>query len=800
MSQYISSLVPSERGFVWSLKECYYGNKEKDRKPVKNFINIVNEYPGLFEIMLGIEGCITSRSSHASGVIFTDEDPYEHLAYMKTPKGEIITQFDLHDSESVGATKYDLLVTAAMDKISQAIYFLQEDKKIDPALSLREVYEKYLHPDVIDFEDEEIWKSIKANNVLSLFQFDSIEGSKGIKAIQPENLTELSNVNGLIRLVAPDNSDERPIDKYKRFKANPQLWYDEMHKYGLTEENIKTLEKYYKSSYGISISQENFLFSLGDEGVCGWDFSRCNDARRVISKKKMDKLPILKEEIIRDAATPELGRYYWDQIVLPISSYAFSDPHALAYAMVAYQMALIATKWNPIYWNTACLVVNSGSLEENESEIVDIYEKEDTDDYTYVDLPDRTEGKIKTKNIDYKKMATAIGDIKDKGINISLININESDYGFKPDVKNNRILYGLKALSNINVEIIEQIKNNRPYSGIKDFMKRCPLSKIPMINLIKSGAFDEIEKDLTDRKQIMVYYLLSVSNLKDKLNLRNFNGLMEQNLVPKELELQIRIFNFTKYLKAEKKYKDDFVLDDICIQFIEKYCAEMMEVVHSENNILFMNQKIWDKFYQFSMDAVREWLKDNQQEILTKFNNNLFLTNWKKYASGTISSWEMDSLCFYYHEHELKNVNLNKYGISQFNDIKPEEIEYYFKRGDKKIPIYKLSKIIGTVIAKDDIKNVISLLTLDGVVTVKFTRDYYSMFKKQISKVQQDGTKKVIEKSWFKRGTILMITGYKKDDIFIGKTYKNTESHQLYKINEINGSSIKLQYEREKGE
>ena len=26
----------------------------------------------------------------------------------------------------------------------------------------------------------------------------------------------------------------------------------------------------------------------------------------------------------------------------------------------------IATEWNPIYWNTACLIVNSGSLEEED--------------------------------------------------------------------------------------------------------------------------------------------------------------------------------------------------------------------------------------------------------------------------------------------------------------------------------------------------------------------------------------------------------------------------------------------------
>ena len=90
-AQYLSSLVPVERGFVWSLHEVYYGNAEKDRKPVSAFVNEVNRYPGLLDIMFGVEGLVNKRSSHASGVIMNNEDPYEFLGYMKTPNGEIIT-------------------------------------------------------------------------------------------------------------------------------------------------------------------------------------------------------------------------------------------------------------------------------------------------------------------------------------------------------------------------------------------------------------------------------------------------------------------------------------------------------------------------------------------------------------------------------------------------------------------------------------------------------------------------------------------------------------------------------------
>ena len=91
-AQYLSALVPSERGFVWPLEDIVYGNAEKDRQPITQFVNEVNNYPGLLDIMMGIQGLIKQRGSHASGVIFFDEDPYEFGAFMKTPGGDIITQ------------------------------------------------------------------------------------------------------------------------------------------------------------------------------------------------------------------------------------------------------------------------------------------------------------------------------------------------------------------------------------------------------------------------------------------------------------------------------------------------------------------------------------------------------------------------------------------------------------------------------------------------------------------------------------------------------------------------------------
>ena len=779
-AQYLSSLIPQERGFIWSLSEVVYGNEEKGRKPITLFINEVSLYPGLLDVMMGIEGLISRRGSHASGVIMFDEDPYEFGCFMRTPSGDVITQYDLHMAEAAGMTKYDFLLTDVQDKIAQSVRFLQKDGQIENNLTLRQAYDKYLHPEVIPLNKQEVWKAIQNNEIINIFQFDSAVGSQAAKKIAPGNIIELADANGLMRLMTAEAGQETPMEKYIRFKNDIALWYQEMNEAGLTTEEQKTLEPYFLKSYGVPPSQEQMMQMLMDENICGFSLKDANAARKIVGKKQMDKIPMLREQVLTQAKSPQLGEYVWKCGIGPQMGYSFSIIHALAYSFIGYQTATLGTNWNQIYWDTACLVVNSGSLEDDE----------DTEDI-----------KKKEKGTDYAKIAKAIGDITSNGIEVSLVNINTSDLGYKPDIKNNRILYGLKALSNISSEVIEKIVAGRPYSGIKDFMTRCPLTKTAMINLIKAGAFDEVDKDFGDRRTIMAYYISQVCGAKTKLTLQNFNGLIQHNLIPQELELQVRVFNFTKYLKAYKKVGKYYTFDDACLQFYERFFEDELDRLEVINGVTCILQTEWEKIYKSQMDVAREWLKAQQDEGLKEYNKMLFKETWDKYASGNISHWEMQSLCFYHSDHELKNVNLERYGISNFEDLPVEpEVDYFYKRKNNNIPIYKLRRIIGTVIAKDDNRTSITLLTTTGVVNVKFTRDYYAMFKKQISQINPDGTKTVMEKGWFTRGTMLMITGFRRDDTFVAKNYKNSGSHQLYKITDVVNDEIIITNERWTGD
>ena len=359
-------------------------------------------------------------------------------------------------------------------------------------------------------------------------------------------------------------------------------------------------------------------------------------------------------------------------------------------------------------------------------------------------------------------------------------------------------------MNNVGAPVIKTIIEGRPYKNIKDFMKRCPLNKSAMISLIKAGAFDKLVEDFDiktkdPRLVAMTYFLSQSYNKKTRITLQNLSELVRLDLIPKDFSFEKSIIAFDKYLKTRKS-GNYYEFDVNCEEFFHKnFDEDILEFVNGKVCIL---QDNWKKIYNQKIEPIKKWIKENQEKILRALNILLFKEIWEKYAKGNISSWELESICFYYHEHELKNVNKNKYGIVDFNTLsRVPAVDKTFKIKGKEIPLFKIYKIAGAVISKDDNKHSIALLTTEGVVNVKFTKDYYALFGRQISEVQQDGTKKVMEKGWFNRGNKLLITGFRRDDTFVCKKYKSSGGHRLYKISQIekNGDLV-LNHERYGGE
>ena len=99
-------------------------------------------------------------------------------------------------------------------------------------------------------------------------------------------------------------------DGYNK-RTGTSLWFKEMDSQGLTKAEQKILEPHFLRSYGVPPSQEQMMTMLQDPNICGFTLSEANAARKIVGKKQMDKIPELREKVLKSAKSPALGHYVW---------------------------------------------------------------------------------------------------------------------------------------------------------------------------------------------------------------------------------------------------------------------------------------------------------------------------------------------------------------------------------------------------------------------------------------------------------------------------------------------------------
>lgn len=790
IAQHISSLIPFERGQNYSILDCLEGNPDKERKKVPEFIREIEKYPRLKETALKLEGLVNKRSIHAGGVIITNDDYIKTNAMMKAPNGTPVTQFNLDDTQAMGSIKYDVLGVSGVEKIQVAMNLMLDNEEVEKKPTLRETFEAHFHPEIINKEDPKLFELVSEGKVPDLFQFSTSLAMNMIKKAKPSNLIELASTNSIMRLMA--DGEEQPIDIFIRYKNDINLWYEDMVKFGLSEDEIQLMRKHLEHLNGVADTQESAMLMGMDEQIAGLTVTESNILRKSIAKRSGEALDKARKLLFgkgkEQGTTEALLSYVWNIQIARMLGYAFSQPHVLAYTLIAMIQLNMFAYYNPLYWQTACLIVNSGASE------VDAIELEE----------DEEESKKQSKK-NYDKVAKAIGELKSFGVKVSPPDINLSKFGFYPDLKNDRILLGLTSIAGIGEDIAHEIIANQPYSSFDDAYERLykqgSVQKGQFVKLIKSGCFDSFD----DREDLMMRFVFNEIDVKEKLTMANAPKIIQGGLLPKELQVYGDMINFRKAVsknvfKTVEKPKDTILqLNDREQSFLIQHYGQ---IEHSfENNKMLISKKELDKLHKVLIQPLAEALES--KELVKAFNKAQFYEVWDSLASGTREEWEMSTITFYSDKHELDYVDLVRYGVLDFNELSPTPIvahEKETKRGVfKKMETYTLA---GTVIGKDKNKHTISLLTPTGVVTCKMYGGSFSHYDKQTSKTNSGGKKTVVEKSWFTRGSLLLVHGFRRDDQFVLKTYN--DSQMKHTINKIIGidrekGAISLQSERLEG-
>ncbi len=401
----------------------------------------------------------------------------------------------------------------------------------------------------------------------------------------------------------------------------------------------------------------------------------------------------------------------------------------------------ICFRFDPIYWQAAVLSVNAG---------------------TYGDEMD---------NPDYNKLATAIGQLP-KGL-VTYPDINRSEIGFVPKIteQSKNILLGLNAISGIGTNEIESIMNNRPYDSVGDFVTKNKdvFSTKKMILLIKSGALNCFE---SDRRKLMIDYISAITEPKAKLTTVQINKI--KNKIPEEYELQKNAYLMKKHVKDNDVKLDSPIgrwFLNIVEPLIMKYESGLKKTPEGslwnvDGEYLVIDTKRYNKWFNTFSTPLKDWLKTPEAiEIERKVR---CAELWAKECQGNPEHWAFEALNFYPEKHELEVSTLNTMlNYQAFNalDPEPKPIKEVTSRNGRTFAIYENHIIAGTVVAKNNIKSTVSLLTPDGLAVVSLGRSLYSKLGKK-EMAGQGKNRHCVSDSWLERGNKLAVTGYRQQDSF----------------------------------
>jgi len=431
------------------------------------------EVQRLYDTAIKLEGMPRHASTHAAGVVISDK-PVSVYVPLSSNDGAVVTQYTMTALEELGLLKMDFLGLRNLTIIDDTV---KEIKKVKPDFSI----------DDIPINDKCVLDMMANGQTDGVFQFES-EGMKSVlRKFVPENIEDLIAILSLYR---PGPMDSIP--KYIHNRHNPNdVKYD-----------TPLLEPILKVTYGCIVYQEQVMQIFRE--LAGYSFGRADIVRRAMAKKKHDVMRKERDAFIngqRDekgniicvgavnkGVSKEVAEKIFDEMSA-FSSYAFNKSHAAAYSVVAYQTAYLKYYY-PEYYLASLLtsVLDNGS-----------------------------------------KVMSYTAECKRMGIKVLPPDINKSYKFFKNE--NGNIRFGLLAVKNLGVGVIDDIIANREthgeYTSFYDFIKRNKsrtFSQRAVEGLIKCGALD----CLCDNRRKMLLGLETVLKAVDEEN--RFSSKDQMNL------------------------------------------------------------------------------------------------------------------------------------------------------------------------------------------------------------------------------------------------------------------------------
>ena len=420
----------------------------------KSLQDFLKKYPQVKTHIDVLHGQIRSNSRHAGGVVI-GENLNERMPIINS-KGVRQTPWtegqNVRHLEPMGFIKFDILGLASLRMMDESIrHILKRHHNVQKPTfeDVKKFYNENLHPDVINLNDQDVYKNIfQEGKWVGVFQFTESGAQRLCQKVQPTSLVDIAAATSIFR---PGPLGAGVDKSYVEAKRNPD-WIEYPH---------ETYKEVTKETAGFLIFQEQIALlahKLGkdislDEG---------NVLRKLLTKKGTPDVEEKKKKIYKkfidgcDQKKIDHGtsQKIWDLFEY-FSGYGFNMAHAISYSILSYQCAWLLNYYEP-EWTASFL--------DKEPE---------------------------------KRKERAINLAKKSGFVIQPLDINSSGAVWEISKDGKTLTQPLTSIKGLGEAAIAQIVNNRPFNNIEEFLFNenitySKLNKKALDVLSRSGALSAL--------------------------------------------------------------------------------------------------------------------------------------------------------------------------------------------------------------------------------------------------------------------------------------------------------------------
>ncbi|MCO0831517.1 DNA polymerase III subunit alpha [Fructobacillus sp. W13] len=280
-----------------------------------------------------IENLPRNYSTHAAGVVLSDQPLVNTLPVQRGNDGYLMTQLPKGPVEELGLLKIDVLGLTTLKILAKGIELAR------PVLGSDFDIKK------ISLNDEKTLGLFAAGQTNGVFQFESAGMQRMLQRLKLDNFSLIVASTALYR---PGPSQHIETFIKRRLGQEPVPKSDPI------------VDQILAETYGILVYQEQVMKVA--EAYAGFSLAQADSLRSAMAKKKMKQMEESKVAFIKGGVANGHSKEEATQLFAYIdqfANYGFNKSHAVAYATLSYSLAYLKAH-APLAFYTALLNANQG--------------------------------------------------------------------------------------------------------------------------------------------------------------------------------------------------------------------------------------------------------------------------------------------------------------------------------------------------------------------------------------------------------------------------------------------------------